>query len=130
MSLERGLRKYGYDVCGVVASGEDALETVLHEKPDVVLMDILLSGRIDGFEAAEAIRASVNIPIIFMTGYADDEIASMAKRAGCAGFMVKPVEPGELAWAISLALQPREDDEIQSRKSPTAGLETGGWRTN
>lgn len=105
MSLERGLRRYGYDVCGVLASGEDALGTVLHEKPDVVLMDILLSGRIDGFEAAEAIRASVNIPIIFMTGYADDEIAARAKRAGCAGFMVKPVEPGDLARAISLALQ-------------------------
>ena len=67
--LKIQLEDEGYEVCGSFTTGEEAVEFVKETKPDVILMDINLVGKIDGIEAAEVITEKSNIPIIFMTGY-------------------------------------------------------------
>ena len=73
LDLGRKLRRAGYPVVGTAATGEDAAEIALRDHPDVVLMDNRLAGAVDGIEAALRIRAESGVPIIFMTGYLQDE---------------------------------------------------------
>ena len=68
------LEKLGFGVCGIVPSGEESLKKVEAEPPDLVLMDIKLEGRMDGIEAADQIRSRFNIPVVYVTGYADEDV--------------------------------------------------------
>jgi len=77
--LQWRLEGMGYEVPAVIASGEEAISRTVEFKPDLVLMDIMLLGEIDGIEAANEIRAKSDIPIIYLTAYADDEILERAK---------------------------------------------------
>ena len=109
MSLKRALRRYGYRVCEVASTGEEAIAIARQERPDVILMDILLAGRIDGFEAAREIRALADIPIVFLTGYMDDEIATRVKAFRWAALLVKPIAPEDIRLAIAEALEGRKN---------------------
>lgn len=73
------LKKLGFGVSGIVPSGEDALKRVEAEPPDLVLMDIELEGEMDGIEAAARIRDLFNIPVVYVTGYADEDVLERAK---------------------------------------------------
>ncbi len=79
MMLSKQITEYGFHVCDVVSTGEDALEAVEQQKPGVILMDVSLSGGMDGIETAGKIREKVNVPVIFFTGYKQDKI--LRKRA-------------------------------------------------
>ena len=103
--IRNGILKLGYDVCGPVASGEEAVDMAKNEKPDLVLMDIMLNGEMNGIEAAKEIRALNDIPIIFVTGYSDPEIQKKAKDVGFEGYFIKPIKPPELKPAIDAALE-------------------------
>jgi two-component system, response regulator PdtaR len=83
-----------------VASGEEAVEIAALEKPDVVLMDINLKGELNGIQAAEQIVVKYNVPIIFMTGYSDEELRKQAEKLNPLGYFLKPVNMNEIFYTI------------------------------
>ena len=86
------LEDVGYEVLDYVTTGEKAIESALENKPDIILLDVNLSGKIDGIEAAEKITDSLNTSIIFMTGYNESSIFERAKVINPVAFLEKPVE--------------------------------------
>ena len=102
------LKKLGFSVSGVVTSGEESLKKVEAEPPDLVLMDIKLEGEMDGIEAAERIRDRFNIPVVYVTGYADGDVLERAKVTEPFGYIVKPFEDREINSAIEIALYKHE----------------------
>ncbi|MCK5050985.1 MAG: response regulator [Candidatus Cloacimonetes bacterium] len=90
--LKMELELNGYDVCSFVARGEEAVEIAKVEKPNIILMDIHLSGKMDGIEAAKKINEHKNIPIIFMTGYNDITIYERAQKINPVAYLEKPIE--------------------------------------
>ncbi len=110
--LQNTLRNLGYAVPGTAASGEVAIQKVLALRPDLVLMDIRLEGSMDGIEAAEKIRAHLDIPIIYLTAYADEETIVRVKTTNPFGYLVKPFNERELRGAIEIALYKHETDRL------------------
>lgn len=114
--LKRQLQSFGYHVSAVVASGEHAIRQADEVKPDLVLMDIHLEGRMDGIEAATEIRARHHIPVVFLTAYAEDDTLRRALDSRPFGYLVKPCEGRELHATIQMALA-RRDDEVAVEQS-------------
>ncbi len=102
--VETSLQALGYDVLAVASSGEDAVKKVEKVKPDVVLMDIKLEGILDGIEAAGQISSRYDIPIIYLSGHADEETLERAKITEPFGYLLKPFQQKELYFTIELAL--------------------------
>ncbi len=100
MFLGKILELWGYEVCEPATSGEDAIKEAKSENPDLVLMDINIHGKISGIESARKIRSQVGIPIIFMTGYSDEETRQRACTANPAGYFVKPLDYNKLKEVI------------------------------
>jgi len=98
------LKGFGYAVCALVSSGEEAIKKVEEMHPDLVLMDIRLKGKMDGIEAAEQIQNRFNIPVVYITAYADDNTLQRAKITEPFGYILKPFEDKELYTAIEIAL--------------------------
>lgn len=101
--LRRILNNNGYQVHPPVAYGEKVLETALQFQPDLVLMDVMLSGSMNGIEAAAAVRAHMDIPIIYLSAYAEDTLLSQAQATDPYAYLVKPVQDRELQAAIQVA---------------------------
>lgn len=91
-SLRNIFQRRGYEVCDVVTTGEEAIITAEKEKPDVIIMDINLSGPMNGIEAGIKIRDRFAIPIIYMTGYSEKELMEKAKEVEPIGYFVKPID--------------------------------------
>ncbi|MBF0475017.1 MAG: PAS domain S-box protein [Deltaproteobacteria bacterium] len=102
--LRNHLADIGHQVVGIAYSGEECLELVWAVKPDLILMDIKLSGKLDGIATAKLIREGSDIPIIFLTAYTDDDLFERAKQADPFGYIVKPYHPRELEITIEVAL--------------------------
>ena len=119
MQLEERLNVMGYTVAGMAASGEDAIEKARHTRPDLVLMDIVMPGKMNGIEAAKIITKELDIPVVFVTAYADDAIIEKAKSARPYGYIVKPFNELEIKAAIEVALfrKTAEREEQDLRKS-------------
>jgi len=98
------LRNLGYNVCGTVATGEDAIQITEREHPDLVLMDVMLKGQMDGIEAAGVITGQFDTPVIYLTAYADEKTLQRAKRTEAFGYLLKPFEERELHITIEMAL--------------------------
>lgn len=98
------LRRSGYDIAAVAFLGEEAIKKAEDTHPDLVLMDIGLKGKIDGIEAAKIIRERHHIPIVFLTGFADENTLDRAKEATPSGLIIKPINEEELRNAIEHAL--------------------------
>jgi PAS domain S-box-containing protein/putative nucleotidyltransferase with HDIG domain len=103
-NIQMGLESFDYLVPHIATSGETAIELIENEHPDLVLMDIVLRGRMDGIETARAIRSRTDIPVIFLTAYTDEAILERAKMSEPYGYIVKPFEQRELHSAIQIAL--------------------------
>ncbi|MGD2092424.1 MAG: response regulator [Candidatus Aminicenantes bacterium] len=103
-SIENHLRKIGYEVVFITDSGERAIARAAEAKLDLVLMDIKLAGEIDGVEAARQIHDRYNIPVVYLTAYADDETLQRAKVTAPFGYIIKPFEPKKLHTTIEIAL--------------------------
>jgi len=110
------LTDLGYDVVATAYSGEEAVEKAGEIRPDVVLMDIVLAGKMDGIEAAERITALYGTPVVYLTAYADDNTFGRAKLTGPSGYILKPVEKKQLHIAIELALS-RQGIELNLQKN-------------
>ncbi len=104
MQLEECLSADGYDVVATVVSGEASVEMARRFHPDLVLMDIVMPGKLDGIAAAEILFAEMQIPVIFLTAYAEGEFIDRAKKIQPLGFVVKPFQEQEVKAAIELAL--------------------------
>ena len=115
MQLEERLSAMGYTVAGMASSGEDAIEKARRLIPDLVLMDIVMPGKLNGIEAAKTI-AGMDIPVVFVTSYADDTIIEKAKQVGPYGYIVKPFNELEIKAAIEVALF-RKTAEQELRKA-------------
>ena len=102
--IEECLRSNGYDVVGIAASGIDAVDMAMDLKPDLMLMDIVMPGKLDGISAAAKINKALHIPVIFLTAYADEEMIQRAKPIGPYAYVLKPLQERQLLAAIEIAL--------------------------
>ncbi len=102
--IENMVKNADYEVCGVVSTGEEAIEKAKKTQPDLILMDIILRGNMDGVEAAERIRDHFNIPVIYLTAHTDENTLDRAKLTEPQGYTLKPVEQKELLTVIEMAL--------------------------
>lgn len=110
-SLSLDLNKLGYEVMGIVTSGEKAIEKTIATNPDVILMDIHLKGKMDGIHTAEKIMETFHIPIIYLTAYADVETIERAKATNPYGYLVKPYKLVDIRTTISMAIAKAEEDK-------------------
>ncbi len=104
LDLQDRLTDLGYDVLSIAVSGEEAVRQVAEMRPDLVLMDIHLRGELDGVETAEQICGRFNIPVIYLTAYADEAIFQRAKVTEPFGYILKPFDERELHTNIQIAL--------------------------
>jgi diguanylate cyclase (GGDEF)-like protein/PAS domain S-box-containing protein len=104
IDLQRRLERFGYTVVGMAGDGESAVSMALELVPDIILMDIMLGGKMDGIEAAVAIKASKDIPFIFLTAFTDERTLERAKEAEPYGYILKPFKERELYTTIDIAL--------------------------
>lgn len=102
--LESMVRNLGYRVVGVCSSGEEAFRLINTRRPDLIIMDIVLQGRMDGIKTADEIRRHYNLPIIFLTAHTDEATFQRAKVTNPLAFLHKPVEQKELLTVIEMAL--------------------------
>ncbi|MFH1025764.1 MAG: response regulator, partial [Nitrospirota bacterium] len=116
--IARQLKDMGYDVVAIVYSGEAAVDKASELHPDLVLMDIVLAGEMDGIQAAKKIKAIADIPVVYLTAYADEKIFGRAKISGPSGYVLKPVKKQQLQITIELALH-RHGIEMNLRKNHT-----------
>jgi|GEM_PF-3002310 len=102
--IQESLRLLGYDVPDIVIRGEDALDAVQKEKPDIILMDIYLQGSLDGIQAAKIIRDRDNIPVIYLTAYSDSTLLKKAQETTPYGYLLKPFDSQQARASIEMAL--------------------------
>ena len=110
MDIKHRAEGLGYDVLGIAASGEEAIKKTEENQPDLVLMDIVLKGKMDGVQAAQEIRERFDIPVVYLTAYSDEKTLSRAKLTGPFGYIIKPFEDRELHSAIEVALYKHKMD--------------------
>ena len=98
------LNKFGYNVAKIVSNGQAAIDFATEAKPDLILMDIAIKGEIDGIETASEIKSFSDVPIVFMTAYANDETLNRAAETGCYGYLIKPYKEKELQATVKMTL--------------------------
>ncbi len=108
MDIRLRIEQLGYKPVGFAATGKGAIEQALALCPDLILMDIILKGPMDGIEAAQVIRSIHPCPIIYLTAHADQSTIDRAMATQPAGYLVKPIRHGELQAAIECALLLRD----------------------
>jgi PAS domain S-box-containing protein len=108
----------GYEVVNVVSSGEIAIIKAGESKPDLILMDIMIKGSMDGIETAKKIREKYDIPAIFLTAYSDEKTIQRAKISEPYGYLLKPLQERELRTTIEMALYKHRTEQAlkQSQK--------------
>ena len=108
------LENLGYYVSDIAVNGKDAINKTEENNPDLVLMDILLNGDIDGIETAQQILKHYNIPIIYVTGSYDNSIYERAKLTEPSGFIKKPFDNIEIQNAIQTAIRSNQNNLLSS----------------
>ena len=112
--IQNSLKKLGYNIVGSCNNAEEAIEIARENHPDVVLMDIMLKGKLTGIDAAEQIKL-LNIPIIFLTAYADEATFAKAKVTEPYGYILKPFKEKDLNISVEMAIH-RHKKLIELRK--------------
>ena len=108
MDLKQKLINIGFKVPAIVSNGEDAVDTVAEIRPDVVLMDIVLQGEMDGIQAAQKI-SSLDIPVVFLTAYSDDKTLQRAKATSPYGYIIKPYPDKELELVLETTIRKHQE---------------------
>ncbi len=102
--IQLSLEKLGYNVIGTANTGEKAIEKAIELEPDLILMDIMLKGEINGIRATKRIQTKLNIPVIFVTAYADESTLERAKVTQPYGYIIKPFNEIDIKTSIEMAL--------------------------
>ena len=103
MDMQMKLEDAGHEVTDLISFGEDVLQSVKANEPNLVLLDIGLAGKMNGIEAAESI-AEFNLPIIFLTAFNDKSSVGLADKLNHSGFIAKPILNSKLFAAVEQAL--------------------------
>lgn len=106
--MKNRLNRMGYNVAGIFVKGDEAIEFIEKSIPDLILMDIQIKGDIDGIETAEIIKRKYDIPIIFLTSYADEKTIERAKLTEPSGYVVKPYDDVDIYTSVQIALHKYE----------------------
>ncbi|NQU64210.1 MAG: response regulator [SAR324 cluster bacterium] len=104
VGLQKKLENFGYIVTDIATTGEEAIEKAISTRPDLILMDIVLNGEMDGITAAKRIWDQFKIPIIYLSAYSDEKNLKRAKTTSPYGYLLKPFNDRELQIAIEIAL--------------------------
>lgn len=119
--LKARLESFGYEICGVVDTGQKAIDGTIRCQPDLVLMDIMLEGDMTGIDAATEIQKKVSVPIIYLSCLSDHRVMDRAIETNPYGYIVKPYDSAELRFSIENAL--RKHHQELSREALIADLE-------
>lgn len=103
LMLEELLIQNGYKVSAIASSGEEAIQQVQLNVPDLIILDISLSGKINGIETYKIISQNYNIPVIFLTSYSQDAYVKKATIPGVYGYLLKPFREKELLANLEIA---------------------------
>ena len=103
VNIKKLLEEEEYSVCGIAMSGEEAIKIFIKEKPDIVILDIVLQSSKDGIEVAHYIRKSSDIPLIFLTAHTDTETVERAKATYPQGYISKPITTRDLLLTLEMA---------------------------
>lgn len=115
--IQNSLTKLGYNVIGIANNGKDAIEKILELKPDLLLMDIMIKGDLTGIDVSEKIKEKLNVPIIFLTAYADEGTLVKAKITEPYGYILKPFKEVDLHSTIEMAYyKHQKDSELQKER--------------
>jgi DNA-binding LytR/AlgR family response regulator len=115
--IQHSLKKLGYNVLGAASTGEKAIDLALELKPDLVLMDIMLKGKLTGIDAAEKIKETLNIPVIFLTAYADEGTLAKAKVTEPYGYIIKPFKEIDIHTSIEMAVyKHQKENELRHER--------------
>ncbi|MCP4538148.1 MAG: PAS domain S-box protein [Chloroflexi bacterium] len=133
-SIANRVQQLGYQVSAIIRSGEEAIRSAVEMRPDIVLMDIQLGRGINGIKAATQIQEQCNIPVVYLTAYADETILQQAKITTPFGYIIKPFRDQDLHSSIEIALYRHKQDQ-KLRKSEERyrslfdGVPVGLYRT-
>jgi len=116
LRLQQRLSMMGYEVVALSHSSEESLEKARDLRPDLILMDIKIPGNLDGITVAEIVKSELDIPVVFLTAFAEDQIIERAKQAEPYGYIVKPFQDQELKAAVEIALY-KKDMERRLKES-------------
>lgn len=116
LDLQTSLESLGYRVLGVCANADDAVRRAEADQPDLVLMDIHLDGDVPGTEAARVIRERFQIPSIFLTAYAEDDMLRNAEVSAPYGYLLKPYQLRELNASVRMGLARRRAEVEEQRQ--------------
>lgn len=108
--IQNSLTKLGYNVVGFANNGKDAIEKITELMPDLVLMDIMIKGPLTGIEVSEKVKEKMNVPVIFLTAYADEGTLSRAKITEPYGYILKPFKEIDLHSTIEMAVYKHQKD--------------------
>ncbi len=108
--IQNSLTKLGYNVVGSANNGKEAIEKIEELMPDLVLMDIMIKGNLTGIDVSEKIKENMNIPVIFLTAYADEGTLSRAKITEPYGYILKPFKEIDLHSTIEMAVYKHQKD--------------------
>jgi AmiR/NasT family two-component response regulator len=114
MGIKHKLEDLGYRIVGIESTGEGAVDTALKSEPDLILMDIVLKGDMDGIEAAQMIHSQLDTPIIYITAYSDEEVLKRARITEPYGYILKPFKKSEVNANIQMAIYKHACDKKKS----------------
>ena len=115
--IQNSLKKLGYNVLGISNNGADAIKQILYLEPNIVLMDIMIKGSLTGIDVAETIKKEYNIPVIYLTAYADENTLAKAKITEPYGYILKPFKEIDLHSTIEMAIyKHKKDTELQKER--------------
>ena len=104
MDIKINLENMGYDVTAVTSSGEEAFQKISQYKPDLVLIDIIIKGKMDGVEVAQKIKDNYDLPFIYLTSNSEEKTLEKAKITEPFGYVIKPFDAVELKYTIEIGL--------------------------
>jgi signal transduction histidine kinase/CheY-like chemotaxis protein len=114
--IETSLKRWGHGVSGIVSSGEEALKNVEITRPDLVLMDVKLKGRMDGVQTAHRLHEEFKIPVVYLTAHANDELLRRAQATESFGYIVKPFEEKSLHATIEMAVYKSQVERLDQER--------------
>ncbi|HAE22006.1 MAG TPA: hypothetical protein DCG47_06760 [Spirochaetaceae bacterium] len=128
LDLRERIRALGYEPCGIADTPAKAQALALEQKPALILMDIMLKGNGDGIDAAASIRALMDVPVVYVTAFSDDDTLTRVKATSPYGYIVKPYHERELRIGIELALA-KHQSELELIRAKRAAEESDRAKT-